>query len=97
MVGRNDEKFVIWPVYFDADASREHRRVPQDLAIEDPDAEAIAEAAADLRLNPVLERDAAHPARWWQGSGRVLVDLRGSKAVLLRQVAQELAGEADAE
>lgn len=90
MVGPGDEKFVLWPIYFDAEASRQHRRVPRELAISNPDAESIAEAAADLRLNPVLERNAAHPARAWQESGRVLVDLRGSKAVLLRQIAEEL-------
>lgn len=95
MVGPDDEKFVLWPVYFDSEASRKLRRVPQELAVEEPDAEDVARAAASLRLNPVLEKSASHPARWWEGSGRVLVDLRGSKAVLLRQVAEELAADED--
>lgn len=90
MVTREDEKYVLWPIYFDARATRPHRRVPRDLAVQDPSAKRIAEVARDLRLNPVLEKTASHPSRWWEQDGRVLVDIRGSKAVLLRQIAERL-------
>lgn len=90
MVSKRDNKLVLWPVYFDVAQSRPKRKVPKNLAVHEPTAEAIANVAAKLRLNPVLERGAAHPSSWWKRDGRVLVDIRGSKPVLLRQIAEGL-------
>ncbi len=90
MVSKRDEKLVLWPIYFDVDEPRPWRRVPKDLAIHGPTADAIAKAAAQLRLSPVLERGVAHPARWYEKSGRVLIDVRGSKSVLVQQIAEIL-------
>lgn len=90
MVTRDDGKMVLWPIYFDRAESRPWRRVPKDLSIENPTAEAIAQAAAELRLKPVLEKGIQHPMRWWRAEGRVLVDARGSKSVLVRQIAEML-------
>lgn len=90
MVSRDDGKLVLWPCYFDKAEKRPWRRVPLDLAVEAPTADAIAQVAAELRLKPVLERGVAHPKRWWRGEGRVLVDARGSKQVLLQQIAEML-------
>lgn len=90
MVSRDDNKLVLWPLYFDADEPRPWRRVPKDLAIHDPTAEAIANVCAQLRLSPVLEKGVAHPKRWWKSEGRVLVDVRGAKSVLIQQIAEML-------
>jgi signal recognition particle subunit SRP19 len=92
MVSRDDGKLVLWPVYFDASEPRPWRRVPKELAIKEPTAEAIARIAAELRLKPVLEKGVAHPKRWWLGEGRVLVDARGAKSVLIQQIAERLKG-----
>lgn len=92
MVARDEGKLVLWPLYFDADEPRPWRRVPKDLAVADPTAEAIARVAAELRLKPVLERGVSHPKRWWKNEGRVLVDVRGAKSVLLQQIAERLKG-----
>lgn len=90
MVSKRDEKLVLWPIYFDAEQSRPFRRVPKNVAVYAPRAEDIARVAAELRLNPVLEKSAAHPAQWWKPTGRVLVDIRGSKSVLVNQIAERL-------
>lgn len=91
MVTRTDEQYVLYPVYFDSDEPRKLRRVPEELAVGSPTAEEVAKAAAKLRLKPVLEKGKHHPSRWLEGEGRVLVPARGSKAVLVRQIAEELA------
>lgn len=91
MVTRTDEKYVLYPAYFDKNEPRGRRRVPTDLAIASPSAEEIAKACAKLRLKPVLEKDKHHPARWHEAEGRVLVPVRGSKAVLIRQIGEKLA------
>ncbi len=90
MVSRDEGKVVLWPVYFDAAARRPLRRVRKSLAVPEPKADEIAKAAQALRMRPVLERDAAHPATWWRRDGRVLVDARGSKSVLVLQIGEKL-------
>ena len=90
MVSRDDGKLVLWPLYFDINEPRPWRRVPKDLAVSEPTSEAIARIAAELRLKPVLEKGVSHPKRWWLGEGRVLVDVRGAKSVLLQQIAERL-------
>lgn len=95
MVSKRDGKLVLWPIYFDRNSPRPWRRVALDVAVEKPSAEDVAKAAQDLRLRPVLEKGVAHPSRWYDRGGRVLVDVRGSKSVLLRQIAEKMSGKAD--
>ena len=90
MVSRDEGKVVLWPLYFDRSEPRPWRRVPKELALDDPTAEAVANAAAKLRLKPILEKGVSHPKRWWKNEGRVLVEARGSKSVLLQQIAELL-------
>ncbi|MDX1612064.1 MAG: signal recognition particle subunit SRP19/SEC65 family protein [Candidatus Thermoplasmatota archaeon] len=90
MVSRHDEKYVLYPAYFDSKAKRPLRRVSTDVAVPSPTAEQVAKACAKLRLQPTLEKGKHHPARWTKAEGRVLVPVRGSKAVLVRQVGEEL-------
>ena len=88
MVSKDDGKLVLWPLYFDAAEPRPWRRVPKAAAIDAPTAEAVAAAAAKLRLKPVLEKGVGHPKRWWKSEGRVLVEARGAKSVLIAQIAE---------
>lgn len=96
MVSRDDGKLVLWPCYFDRAEKRPWRRVPRELAVEAPSADAIAKVAAQMHLKPVLERGVAHPKRWWKAEGRVLIDARGAKTVLLQQIAERLKASASA-
>lgn len=91
MVTRTDEKYVVYPAYFDKDEPRGLRRVSEELAVTSPTADEVAKACAKLRLKPVLEKGKHHPSRWHQKEGRVLVPVRGSKAILLKQIGEELA------
>lgn len=90
MVSKRDEKYAVYPCYFDNQVSRPRRRVPLAIAVRGPSVEEVAKAALALKLNPVLEKGVAHPARPWEKSGRVLVDVRGEKLALLRQLAEKL-------
>lgn len=90
MVSKRDEKLVLWPLYFDKNTPRPWRRVALDVASDKPTAEEVAKAAQALRLRPVIEKGVAHPSRWYERAGRVLVDIRGSKSVLLRQIAEKM-------
>lgn len=91
MVSRGEEKYVIWPIYFDKSASRlAGRKVSKKQAIEKPNVEAISKAAKSLGLNPILEKNCAHPSRHWKKEGRVLIDKKDSKSKLLTKIANRL-------
>lgn len=83
---------VLWPAYLDADKTRaEGRRVPQNLAIEDPTVEEIAAAVQQVGYDAVIERDATYP-REYEPRGRVLVkDVEDAKNDLIQAVAAYLA------
>ncbi|MDH5021261.1 signal recognition particle subunit SRP19 [Halobacterium rubrum] len=80
---------VIWPAYFDAALSRrEGRRVPEDLAVEEPTVDEIATAVQQVGYDAVVERDVAYPRRHWEDAGRVLVkDADDSKNDVVQAVA----------
>ncbi len=91
MVGKKDGKYVIWPAYFDRNLSRdEGRKVPLKLAVENPSVEKIAKAAVALRLNPVIEEDARYPSKHWENKGRVLVNKKKKKNIVLKEIAHLL-------
>ena len=91
MVSKSDGRWVVWPRYFDAELTRaQGRRVPKAVAVREPRSGPIAEAARTLGLDPVFERESAHPNRWWQSEGRVLVAKKWSKEETLRKIASRL-------
>lgn len=82
---------VLWPRYFETRLSRsEGRRVPEAIAVEEPDVEAIAEAAETLGYEARVDAEARHPRRPWAASGRVVVAGADDKEALLREVAEAL-------
>jgi signal recognition particle subunit SRP19 len=85
------DRFVLWPVYFDRSLSRQQgRRVARDVAVKNPSVEDIVAAAKKLDLSPEVEKTAAHPSRWWEQEGRVMVEQAGSKTEILWDIAAEL-------
>ena len=91
MVSRGDDKYVIWPIYFDKSLSKlEGRKVPKKNAVEKPSIDDIVKAAKSLGLNPFLEKNVAHPSRHWKKEGRVLIDKKDSKSKLLIKIANRL-------
>ena len=89
MVSRDENKLVIWPIYFDKSLSRARgRKIAKKFAVEKPNIETIAKAAKSLGLNPVLEKDAAHPSLHWKKIGRIIVDKKGSKTKILTQISK---------
>jgi len=91
MVSKGEDKYVIWPLYFDKSISKEQgRKVAKKYAVEKPSVEDIVKAAKSLGLNPVLEKTVCHPSQPWKKDGRVLVDKKGSKSKLLIQISNRL-------
>lgn len=88
---KDKNKLVIWPVYLDATKSRaEGRILSMKDSVKSPVLKEIEKAAQELNLNPVVEADKAHPKSWWVVSGRVLVDKKGPKSILAKQIAERI-------
>jgi signal recognition particle subunit SRP19 len=83
---------VIWPAYLDANLSRsEGRRVPEDLAVEEPTIEEIARAVKQVGYDIEVNRDKTY-SREYEPRGQVLVKDAGdaSKSDLLQATAAYL-------
>lgn len=82
---------VIWPAYLDAEKTRgEGRRVPLDMAIDDPTIEEIAAAVQQIGYDTVVDRNATYP-REYTPRGRVIVkDVDDAKNDLIQAVAAYL-------
>jgi len=66
----------LYPVYFDRSRTRaEGRRVARELAVDNPLAREMADAAANMDLKTVFEPDKTHPLDW-ANPGRVRVLLK---------------------
>jgi signal recognition particle subunit SRP19 len=64
---------VIWPAALDATLTRsEGRRVAEDLAVEEPTVDEIAQAVQQVGYDAVIEREKTYP-REYEPRGRVLV------------------------
>ena len=91
MVSRGEDKYVIWPIYFDKSVSRLNgRKVAKKHAVEKPSIENISKAAKSLGLNPILEKEVAHPSRYWKKEGRILVDKKDTKSKTLVKIANRM-------
>lgn len=85
---RDKGKLVIWPAYIDQTKSRSNGRIiSRKNAIKEPHLNEIKEAAKQLGLNPEVEPEKAYPKSWWEVSGRVLIDDKGPKSVIAKQIA----------
>ena len=80
---------VVYPAYFDADRTRsEGRRVPLDLAVEDPDVDEIAKAVQQVGYDAVIEREKAY-SREFEPRGAVVV--RGTDDTTKNDLVQAVA------
>ncbi len=81
---------VIWPIYFNSRVSRSQgRKVPLELAVEDPKVDEIVEAVRMMGLTPIVE-DKAYPKMWWKEKSRILVEKRMGKSKLLKEIARNI-------
>ncbi len=91
MMMKEKGKLVIWPAYIDQTKSRSSGRIiSRKSAIKEPHLNEIKEAAIKLGLNPEVEPEKAYPKFWWEVSGRVLVDDKGPKSVIAKQIASAI-------
>lgn len=88
MMMKDKGKLVVWPAYIDQVRSRSNGRIiSRKNSVKEPHLNEITKAAKQLGLNPEVESEKAYPKSWWEISGRVLVDNKGPKSVIVKQIA----------
>lgn len=86
-----ERRIVLWPHYFEADVPRSKcRRVGLRLAVEKVSVDELAAAAREAGYRVEVDKDARHPAFWYESGGRVLVYTDRSKGEVIRDVAERL-------
>jgi len=66
------------------------RKLPKRLSVDTPRLEELIKVAESLGLNPQPNPEARYPRFWWQKSGYIIVDKRGTKGETLKALATSL-------
>jgi signal recognition particle subunit SRP19 len=88
---RKQDKFIIWPAYFDLTRTRkEGRRVPKSLAVQSPKILEVQEAAQKLGLEFEVVVDKGYSKTPWVKAGMLLVEKKGSKEQVISRIAKQV-------
>ncbi len=89
---RQQDRVIMWPVYFDSAKTRKNgRRVAMNLTVQMPRASEIKEAADKLRLTSELVSDSGYAKTPWLKVGMVLVKKgKESKEEIILKIARQL-------
>ena len=82
---------TIWPQYINKNLSlSEGRKISKEDSVKDPTLNDIERALKRLGLQYSVQKDVAYPGKWYEKSGRILVEWEGTKLELLREVSLEI-------
>lgn len=82
---------TVYPQYFDKNLSiGQGRKVPETLAVKEPSLNDVIKALKKLKLQFTVEKDKSYPGKWYDKSGRVLVENNVSKRETLKEIAIKL-------
>jgi signal recognition particle subunit SRP19 len=91
---RKQEKYIIWPQYFDQNRTRSQgRKIPKNQAQPTPRLEEIQKAAQRLGLTVEIVPELAYPSTPWLKTGMALVSKKGAKLETMRKIARELSAQ----
>ena len=82
---------TIWPQYLDKNLTlNEGRKVSKEIAVADPSLSDIERALKRLGLSYNIDRERSYAGKWYEKSGRVLVEWDGTKLELLKEVSLKI-------
>ena len=82
---------TIWPQYLDKKLTlKEGRKIAKEYAVAEPSLSDIERAVKRLGLQHSVQKEVSYPGKWYEKSGRVLVEWEGTKLELLREVSLEI-------
>ena len=82
---------TVWPQYLDKNLTlNEGRKVSKEIAVAEPTLSDIERALKRLGLKYSLQKEKSYPGRWYEKSGRALVEWEDTKLELLKKISLEI-------
>ena len=82
---------TIWPQYLNKNLSlSQGRKISKENAVSDPTLSEIERALKRLGFTYETEKDRAYPGKWYEKSGRVLVEYDNTKLELIKEVSLKI-------
>ena len=82
---------TIWPQYMNRNLSlNEGRKISLEDSVKDPTINDIERALTRLNLPHNVQKEFSYPGKWYEKSGRVLVEWEGTKLELIREISLEI-------
>lgn len=82
---------TIWPQYMNKNLSlSQGRKISKEDAVSDPTLSEIERALKRLGFTYTVDKNRAYPGKWYEKSGRVLVEYDKSKLELIREVSLKI-------
>lgn len=82
---------TIWPQYLDKSLTlKEGRKIAKDYAVKEPTLNEIERAIKRLGLKYNVQKEFSYPGKWYEKSGRILVEWDKTKLELIREVSLEI-------
>ena len=82
---------TIWPQYLNKNLSlSQGRKISKSDAVSDPSIGDIEKALKRLNLTYNVDKDVSYPGKWYEKSGRVLVEWDKTKLELIREVSLKI-------
>ncbi|MBR3156190.1 MAG: signal recognition particle subunit SRP19/SEC65 family protein [Methanobrevibacter sp.] len=82
---------TIWPQYMNKNLSlSQGRKISKEDAVSDPTLSEIERALKRLGFTYTVDKNRGYPGKWYEKSGRVLVEYDKSKLELIREVSLKI-------
>ncbi|MBQ2635969.1 MAG: signal recognition particle protein Srp19 [Methanobrevibacter sp.] len=82
---------TIWPQYLNQDLSlNEGRKISKEDAVKEPSLNDIERALKRLGLKYNIQKEFSYPGKWYEKSGRILVEWEGTKLELIREISLKI-------
>ena len=82
---------TIWPQYLDKNLSlSQGRKISKEDAVSSPSINDIEKALKRLGLQYNVQKEFSYPGKWYEKSGRVLVEWDNTKLELIREISLKI-------
>lgn len=82
---------MVWPQYINKNLSlSEGRKVSKEIAVSDPTLNDIERALKRMGLSMSIQKEKSYPGKWYEKSGRILVESDLKKLDLLKSICEEI-------
>ena len=82
---------TVWPQYLDKNLPlSEGRKVSKEIAVSEPSLNDIEKALKRLSLKYSTQKERSYPGKWYEKSGRILVESDKPKLELLKEISLKL-------